>query len=317
MSKSLNSKSLRERLATGVLAVTMSLSLAAFGCSTNQTMSAGEPEMARPAAGAVTPSMSTTPGSAGTSIPSMVSGGVDASVDAEAVLEANRGFEGRVLGPASPGDGTSQSMQMATGQYVPPAALINPTSTINSSVLSDGVGQTTAIVSGAGEGIGAAAGFTAAGVVTGTSAAATTGGTGLASIGNAGTTAAANANFGATGLSNTTATGLTNTTAAATNIAGGTNTSVSTGAAAAPSIASSVLASRTLGTSARLNTDLTAAARGAATTGGALTVNNNGLATTGVTTGSGSAVRVTNVGGRVVVTNQSGTTGSSTSGNNQ
>ncbi|HEX6178232.1 MAG TPA: hypothetical protein VF057_07725, partial [Thermoanaerobaculia bacterium] len=61
----------------------------------------------------------------------------------------------------------------------------------------------------------------------------------------------------------------------------------------------------------------------AATTGGALTVNNNGLATTGVTSGTGNAVRVTQVGGRVVVTNQSTTSGtttstttSSTSGNN-
>ncbi|HEX6178826.1 MAG TPA: hypothetical protein VF057_10745, partial [Thermoanaerobaculia bacterium] len=214
MSKSLKQKSLRGRMRTGVLALTMSLSLAAFGCTTNQTMTSGEPDMARPAGGSVTPSLSTTPGSASASIPSMVSGGVDASVDAEAVLEANRGFEGRVLGPAAPGDGTSQqtqqTAQVATGQYLAPAALVNPISTVNSSVNSDGVGQSVAIVSGAGEGVSGATGITAAGTLAGTTAAATTGATTLANVGNAGTTAASNANFGATGLSNTTATGLTN-----------------------------------------------------------------------------------------------------------
>lgn len=240
MSKSLNEKKLRARFRTGTLAVAMSLSLAAFGCTTNQNMTSGEPQMMRPAGGSVTPSLSATPGVAGSSRPTMVSGGVDRSVDAVAVLEANRGFQGRVLGPAAPGNGgPSISAQYATGQFVPPAAFLGAQPTVNRSIGSDAV---PAIVSGAGEVSGAGV-LSAAAVGSGITAAATTGG-----VANAGTTAdVTNANFGVTGESNTTATGLAGSTMAATNV--GTN---------AP------LAARTLGTSSILANGNPSAARGRA-----------------------------------------------------
>ena len=306
MSKALKQNDLRARSSVRLLAVTMTLSLAAFGCSTNQFQTGGEPWPASRAGGSVTPSMSTTPGSAGPSIPAtMVSGAVDPVVDAVAVLEANRSFDGRVLGPAAPGNGApSVSQQVATGQFISPAVLANPQLTVNRSVSSAPV---PVVVSGGTADAGAAFGGAIVGdaVVGGTTA-----DVGLANVGNAGTTVGTNANFGATGLSNTTATGITNATTAATSIGTGTNAVVSTGAAAAPSTASSVLATQTLGTSPRLSVDNTALARGVATTGGALTLNDNGLATNRVTTGAAatagnvSSVRVVNRGGRVVVTNQ-------------
>ena len=101
MRKTLNQNDIRERGSFRALAaVTLVMSLAAFGCTTNHTAGMGEPSRT-PAVGPMTPS--STPGSSsGTSgIPvTMVS---SSGVDAIAVLEANRAFEGRVLGPANPG----------------------------------------------------------------------------------------------------------------------------------------------------------------------------------------------------------------------
>lgn len=318
MSKALKQNNLRGRWSVPALSLTMTLSLAAFGCTTNQFRTAGEPALGSRAGGSVTPSLSTTPGSAGSAIPAtMISAAVDPVVDAIAVIEADRAYQGRVLGPAAPGNGApSVSQQVTTGQFISPSVLANPQMTVNSSVSSVPV---PAIVSGAAGGdagaiftgaVAANGAVVANGGVTGNAVAGTTGNVGLANVGNAATTAGANANFGATGLSNTTATGLTNATTAGTNIATGTNAVVSTGAAAAPATASSVLATPTLGTSPRLNVDNTALARGAATAAGALTLNNNGIATNTVTigraatTGNVSNVRVVTRGGRVVVTNQ-------------
>lgn len=318
MSKALKQNDLRRRWSVPALSLTMTISLAAFGCTTNQFRTAGEPAAGTRAGGSVTPSMSTTPGSAGRAIPAtMISAAVDPVVDAIAVIEADRAYQGRVLGPAAPGNGApSLSQQIATGQFISPSVLANPQMTVNSSVSSAPV---PAIVSGAAGGDAGAVftgAVTANGAVAGNALAgnaiggATTGNFGLANVGNAGTTVGTNANFGATGLSNTTATGLTNVTTAATSIGTGTNVAVSTGAAAAPATASSVLATPTLGTSPRLNVDNTAFARGVPTTGGVLTLDNNGIATNTVTTGRAattgnvSNVRVVTRGGRVVVTNQ-------------
>ena len=329
MSKALKQNDLRARSGVRALAVTMTLSLAAFGCTTNQFQTAGEPWPASRAGGSVTPSMSTTPGSAGPSIPAtMVSGAVDPVVDAMAVIEADRSYDGRVLGPAAPGSGApSVSQQIATGQFISPAVLANPQTTVNRSVSS---GPVPAVVSGGTVDAGAVFGGAIVGdAVTG----GVIGNAGVVNVGNAnvgatglsnttatgitGATSAATTvgtgagvNFAPTGVSNTTATGITNATTAATNIGTGTNALVSTGAAAAPATASSVLATQTFGTSPRLNVDNTALARNVATTGGALTLNDNGLATNRVTTGAAarpgnvSNVRVVNRGGRVVVTNE-------------
>lgn len=275
MSKRLNQNKLHGRNGVRVLVATLSLSLAALGCTTNQYPSAGEPVTAPPAGGSVAPSLSTTPGSAGPAIPStMISAAVDPGLDAVAILEANRGYQGRVLGPAAPGPGPSMSLRQATNQYISPSLYANPQQTINSSVSSQPV---PAIVSGAAVGGAAVVATPGAGLFANTIV-----NPSLPSIGNAATTVGANANFGVTGVSNTTATGLTNSTTASTNLASGTNQVVSTGLAAAPSSASSVLATRTLGTSGRLNVDNTAIAPTSAspvrveTTGGRVTVTNAG-----------------------------------------
>ena len=326
MSKALKQNDLRARSGVRALVVTMTLSVAAFGCTTNQFQTAGEPWPASRAGGSVTPSMSTTPGSAGPSIPAtMVSGAVDPVVDAIAVIEADRSYDGRVLGPAAPGSGApSVSQQIATGQFISPAVLANPQTTVNRSVssapvpvvVSGGTVDAGAVFGGAivGDAVTGAvtgnAGVTTANVgatgVSNTTATGITNATSAATTVGTGTTA----NFGPTGVSNTTATGITNATTAATSIGTGTNAIVSTGAAAAPATASSVLATQTFGTSPRLNVDNTALARNVATTGGALTLNDNGLATNRITTGTAarpgsvSNVRVVNRGGRVVVTNE-------------
>ena len=275
MSKRLNQNKLRGRMSVHALVITLSLSLAAFGCTTNHYPSAGEPVTMPAAGGSVAPTLSTTPGSAGPAIPTtMISAAVDPSLDAIAVLEANRGYQGRVLGPASPGPGTGISAQQRTGQFISPSIYANPQLTINSSLSSQPV---PAIVSGSADGGAAVVATPGAGVLFADSV----GAPALSNLGDAATTGA-NANFGVTGLSNTTATGVTNSTLATTNIASGTNQVVGTGLVAAPSTASSVLATPTLGTVGRLNVDNTAIARTSATpvrvetTSGRVTVTNAG-----------------------------------------
>lgn len=159
-------------------------------------------------------------------------GAVDPSVDAIAVLEANRGYQGRVLGPAAPGNNTvAISQQYATGQFVPPAVYLGAAPTINSSV--NAASGVPAIVSGAGEvvavGVGVGGGLVASA-------------TAAPVLPN---TVVTGANFGVTGVSNTTATGI----------------------AGAATPASTVLATPTIGTSARLNVNTTAAVGTRAATG--------------------------------------------------
>ncbi len=214
MSNRLKNRELRGRFSVGALILTLAVSAGASGCTTNHVQSAGEPATITMAGGSAAPRAVITPATAGA--PPMIStGAVDPSVDAIAVLEANRGYQGRVLGPAAPGNNAvGISQQYATGQFVPPAAYLGAPQTINSSVNSVAV---PAIVSGAAEGVavvegGFVASATAAPVVP--------------------NTAVTGANFGVTGVSNATATGI---------------------AGSATPAASSVLATPTLGTSARLN----------------------------------------------------------------
>ena len=229
MSNLLKSKTSSGRFGIGALVVTVALTAGAFGCTTTVVDRAGEPVIVTPGGGSVASVAATLPGTA-SAVP-MISGGVDASVDAIAVLEANRGFEGRVLGPAAPGsNGVSLSQQYSTGQFIPPAAVLGASPTINRSVNSDAV---PAIVSGA----------ALDGVVVNT-------GTGVAAsavVAPATNTAAAN--FGVTGVSNTTATGIAGPVIPSTT----TTMLAGAGVTVAPTALSSVAATPALGTSPRLN----------------------------------------------------------------
>src|SRR5687767_1930668 len=217
------------RVGIGALVMTLALTAGAFGCTSNYLDRPGEPAIVTPSGGSFASAAATLPGTA--AVP-MTSGGVDASVDAIAVLEANRGFEGRVLGPAAPGNGVSVSQQYATGQFIPPAAHLGAAPTINRSVNS---GAVPAIVSGAGlDGvvINAATGVAASAAV-------------APVLPN---TAAAGANFGVTGVSNATATGIAGSSAPSTSFAGRTAVP-GTGPTVAPTALSSVAATPALGTS--------------------------------------------------------------------
>src|SRR5688500_7615889 len=137
MSNLLKTDELRGRLSVGALIPTLAVSAGAFGCTTNHVQRAGEPAMMTMAGGSAASRAVITPATAGA--PPMISSAVDSSVDAIAVLEASRGYQGRVLGPAAPGNNAAGiSQQHATGQFVPPAAYLGAPSTINSSINSVG-----------------------------------------------------------------------------------------------------------------------------------------------------------------------------------
>lgn len=238
MSNRLKHKELRGRFSVGALILTLAVSAGAFGCTTNHVQSAGEPATITLAGGSAASPAVIRPATAGAA-PMISTGAVDPSVDAIAVLEANRGYQGRVLGPAAPGNTTvGISQQFATGQFVPPAVYLGAPQTINSSINSVAV---PAIVSGAGEGVAVAAGIGGGLVASASAAPVVTNGV------------VPGANFGVTGVSNATATGIAGTATPATNIAGGTNLVAGTAVASAPNTASTVLATPAFGTSARLN----------------------------------------------------------------
>jgi hypothetical protein len=118
----------------------------------------------------------------------MISAAVDPGVDAIAVLEASRGFEGRVLGPASPGNGTTTSQQVATGQFISPAVNLVPVGSAVGSVVggtSVVAGVTSPAASGANFGVTGLSNATATGIAatttpgTNMTAATIAGGTGL------------------------------------------------------------------------------------------------------------------------------------------
>ena len=242
MSNLLKTQASSGRFGIGALVVTLALSVSAFGCTSNYAHRAGEPVVVTPSGGSVASAATALPGTA--AVP-MISGGVDASVDAVAVLEANRGFEGRVLGPAAPGNSVSLSQQHATGQFIPPAAYLGAAPTINRSVNS---GSVPAIVSGAGPNgviVNAGTGVAASAVVAPVQT----------------STGVAGANFGVTGVSNATATGIAGPVTPSTTVAG-TTALAGTGVTVAPTALSSVSATPALGTSPRLNIGSPAASTG-------------------------------------------------------
>jgi hypothetical protein len=167
MRKTLKKDNLVQRPASrAILALTLSASLAAFGCTTNQNRTNGEPVTA-PAVGPTSPSSSSTPGSASNglsepplapmtssftraeSLPQPMTSSSRADV-AAAIMAQHQPLQGRVLGPANPGSsGRGYFSDGRTGVFINPAVVTNPQVTVNSSISSP---ATPAIISGAGGG---------------------------------------------------------------------------------------------------------------------------------------------------------------------
>jgi hypothetical protein len=122
--------------------VSLAFTMAAFGCTTNRTPGNGQPTEQTPAVGPA--NTSSTPGSSsGTTNPPMASDAIvvdptrPSAVDAQATLAADQGYQGRVLGAVSPPMTTQGNATTApTGQFANPALVVNPQTTVNSSVSS-------------------------------------------------------------------------------------------------------------------------------------------------------------------------------------
>lgn len=227
MRKTLDPRNLSERpLARALAALSLSASLAAFGCSTNHMPGNGQPAGLEPTVGTTAPGVSGTSSGTTTPPPMVSSSTYDASMlnaatvntvnsgasatgihrrtadEAAAIMAGVAPLRGRVLGPVSPA--TNRPAQSApaivTGQFINPALRTNPEVTVNSSISSP---ATPAITSGAGDGLDADAVFAEA-VLAGasTTAAATVGTTTGTTAGTAATNTAA-----ATIVPTTTATG--------------------------------------------------------------------------------------------------------------
>lgn len=297
------------RAARSLAALTLAVSMAAFGCTTNQNRASGEPAMNTTPAGSATPHVTTTPGtSSATTPPPMVSAAVDPSVDAIAVLKANEGFRGKNLGAAVPGtnpQGGGASLQQVSGQFISPSVLANPQNTVNSSVSSAPVPGIESGAAGDGGALIAVPGGTGlSGAVTAgpTVAPSTTPGAGVVSPSSTNTVTSP--------ATNTATSGATATTQAATSVATGTNVVVGTGLVNAPAIAGSVLATPTTGINAERAT-LTAPATvsapattsGSTTTARARLAARSGLNLPATTRNASSGVRVETIAGRVTLTN--------------
>jgi hypothetical protein len=308
MSKTLKNSNLTARPATRTLAaITLSLSLAAFGCTTDRNLGNGDP--------VTTPGLRTSP-TGGTSTgsestptvpPSMTSSssyvGAQAipagtqkmrrlsAAEAAAVM-AQYTPRVRYLGVAYPGNrGGYASDNVVTGQFQNPAMRTNPQLTVNSSLTSQ---PTEVISSGAGEAVGstAAGGTTSAAVIDGT-------GTGLATSGvtSAGITGTST-NAGLT--TGTTSAGLTGTTTSAGLTAGSSAAIFSPAATAA--VTGTTLAART---NAAVTTNAASSTLGVTnTTTAAATV-----ATTPSTGRVANPVRIVrSANGSAVITNATATT---------
>lgn len=286
MRKDFNQNDVRERsgLRT-VAAISLSMSLAAFGCSTNNTTAA-------PAAAPSTASSSnqSSPVDASQSL-------TPSSVDAVAVLKADEAYRGKVLGTVNPGGSTQTTsgatIQQPTGQYVSPAASASPQPTVNSSISSAPV---PAVTSGAGEAV-AATGVTPPSGTAGATRV-RTGSPSTFTNANAGVSGVSN--VGANGISNTTATGVTGaaTGTTATGVRGLKVTNAGTGSATnttATAVTPSINGSAASGTARRASVRPVKTAKA---------VSKATPASTSTKAAPGVSVRaVTNADGSVTVTN--------------
>lgn len=336
MSKALKNSNLPQRPAIGsLLAISLTLSLAAFGCTTDRTLGNGDP--------VTTPGLRTSPtggssiGSESTSssqsLPPSMTSSSSSRFDALPVVTPKQRLTPdqaaaimaqyqsaprvRVLGPALPGAAGRgyASDGVVTGQYVNPALITNPQVTVNSTISST---ATPVIASGAG--VDGGVGISGAVSIAGTTAVGTTANAGLGVGGNvtgAGITSAstisgddAAAIFSSTPVSPTASAAATLPAGA---FAAGTGTLTPTAAAAiSPGVtAASNLAPRTLA-STTSNSGL-ALGGNANTTGTSVTANATTNRTSAVTAAEAiSAARnttgtvriVTDANGRRTVTNQ-------------
>ena len=176
------------RIARPLLAVSLAASLAALGCTTNQTLGNGTPTRTpevrtAPTSGVTSGSETNTPPSNPPMTSSYTrsdvlppvtprSGVVRRSPDeAAAIMAGHQALRGRYLGVTNPGSAGRPYASDNIRTFIPPAMLTNPQRTINSSISSpSGAG----IISGAGEPVGGVT-LTPAGTVAG----ATIAGTGL------------------------------------------------------------------------------------------------------------------------------------------
>ncbi len=145
-------------------AVTLAGALAVFGCTTNVNPGSGQPTRSGPAAGPTPPAV--TPGTSGGNVPMISS---FSAPDPLAIMANHAEFQTKYLGPADPDRNSAPLNLQPTGQFVNPALIANPQSTVNSSV-SSGPNQVV---------IGDTGGFVAVPVTT----AGTTAATGVTSVG--------------------------------------------------------------------------------------------------------------------------------------
>jgi hypothetical protein len=336
MSKALKNSNLTSRPATRTLvAIALSLSLAAFGCTTDRTLGNGDP--------VTTPGLRTSPTggtssgseSAPTIPPSMTSSssyvGAQALPSATnrmrrlspaeaAAVMAQRQPRVKYLGVAYPGNGGGYvSDIVVSGQYQNPAMRTNPQLTVNSSLTSQ---PTSVVASGQGEAVGSTGGGVTGAAVIGGTGLGTGLTTGVTSAGITGTSTSAGLTAG------TTAAGITGTSTSAgltagTTAAGITGTSTSAGlTTGSTAIFSPAAVATTSGTALPAGTTAAVARTGATTTLGVTnttTANANATATTSNATAAStqSAARVSgpvrivrDANGRAVITNASSTNGS-------
>jgi len=204
MSKALKTDKLNSRpVVRTLVAVSLSISLAAFGCTTDRTLGNGDP--------VVTPGVRTSPtgntstGSETTpSVPGpMFSSSIDngqalpavrpraSRADQAAAVIAGQAPRVRYLGVTMPSMSgrVYHSDGLVTGAFQNPALRTNPQATVNSSISS---APTPVIASGAGEGV-SSGDAAAAAVLSGTSFASTTGASVIGTGVTTGTTAASTA----------------------------------------------------------------------------------------------------------------------------
>lgn len=158
MRKTLKNDNLAGRpTARAIAALTLTVSLAAFGCTTNRTPGNGEPLQGAPGAGPGVPTSGVTGGTSsgtGNVNPPMTSSSMRndslptatarsrklplSPDEAAAIMAGSNDFRRgvRVLGPVNPGSAGRRYVSdgVVTGQFQNPAMSLNPIVTVNSSV---------------------------------------------------------------------------------------------------------------------------------------------------------------------------------------
>jgi len=188
-------------------AASLALTFAAFGCTTTRY---GEPTNVNPSYGPMNHGVlpgSSTGTESDTPMASSYTGISRVNVDALAILAAEQGFRGRVLGPVNPaGVQTGVPLQPFGGQFVSPALTANPQQTVNSSISSAPTPVISSGTAGGGVAIAAATASPATVATTGTTIG-TTAGTTSALATTAALTTSTGAGVGVTGANGTTVAG--------------------------------------------------------------------------------------------------------------